>query len=273
MRIINNIQSSQTRYIWNWVEMSSKALHSSEILKKALFDLPGGMPVSMEHLKEFGISRQLTHYYVQSGWFEKLGSGYYLRAGDKLTEMGAVASLQESGIKVHIGGKSALALKGFVHYVSMGGETLSLYGQGIRQLPAWFEELFKVVLSKSTLFDEQNVLAKRLGVSRLDNAARAPYVSEPERAVLELLDLIPKNQTLDEAKQIMEVLQSLRAKKMQDLLMVCNKIKVKRLFWMLGDELSLPVMKKLNCSEIDFGSKSAYILHGEKNVALRNPNG
>ena len=253
--------------------MSTGNLHSSEILKKALFNLPQGMPVSASHLKEFGISRQLAYRYVQSGWLKQLGYGYYLRMGDTLTETGAVASLQANGVNVHIGGKSALALKGFSHYLSMGGERLTLFGHGTRKLPEWFQNQFNVTLSNSLLFEEQNALEERLSVARLDNEAYAPFVAEPERAVLELLDLVPKQQTLGEARQIMEALQSLRSKKVQELLKACKKIKVKRLFWKIAQELNLPVVKKINPSEIDFGSKSVYILQREKNLALRNPNG
>lgn len=253
--------------------MSSDALHSSEILKKALFDLPQGMPISMEHLKGLGVSRQLAHYYVRSGWLQQLGGGYYMRMGDTLTATGAVASLQVSGLKVHIGGKSALALKGFAHYLSMGGETLTLYGQGTRSLPKWFLDQFKASWSNSVLFDEQEGLAQKHCVSRLNNGSDAPFVSEAERAVLEMLDLVPKKQTIEESRQIMEGLLSLRSNKMRELLKCCKKIKVKRLFWKVAEELHLPVLEKIDSSEIDFGSKSVYILSGEKNLVLRNPNG
>jgi len=130
-----------------------------------------------------------------------------------------------------------------------------------------------VNLSNSVLFEEQEDLIKRLCVSRLDNESNSPFVSEPERAVLELLDLVPKKQTFDEARQIMEGLQSLRSKKMLVLLKACKKIKVKRLFWRVAEELHLPVLKKIDKFEINFGSKSDYTLPGEKNLVLRNPNG
>lgn len=248
-------------------------LHSSEILKKALFSLPQGMPISMWHLKKFGISRQLAYRYVQHGWLTQLGYGYYLRPGDKLTEIGSVASLQANGVTVHIGGKSALHLKGFTHYLSMGGETLTLFGHGVRNLPKWFQQQFKFVLSNSLLFDEPEEPAEKYCVSRLSQTPDAPFVSEPERAVLEMLDLVPKQQTLEEARQIMEGLQSLRSKKMQELLTHCKKIKTKRLFWQVAEELHLPVLAKIDATEINFGSKSAYILQGEKTLVLRNPNG
>lgn len=253
--------------------MSTDALHTSVNLKNALFSLPQGMPVGTSHLKEFGISRQLAHHYVRSGWLKHLGSGYYLRLGDNLTKTGAVASLQANGVKVHIGGKSALALKGFTQYLSLGGETLTLYATGVRKLPEWFQQEFRVSLSNTSMFDEPEELEAKFGLSRLSNDANAPYVSEPERAVLELLDLVPKKQTLEEARQIMEGLQSLRSKKLEEMLNHCKKIKVKRLLWAVADELRLPVLKKMDAAAIDFGAKAAYILQGEKTLVLKNPNG
>lgn len=252
--------------------MSSITLQSSEILKKALFSLPKGMPISSKHLKEFGISRQLVHHYVQNGWFKQLGSGYYLQAEDELTEIGAISSLQTNGVKVHIGGKSALTLKGFTHYLNMGENRLTLYGHKTRKLPNWILQKFQISLTNSTLFNEPEELKLKHSISRLNHEPNNPLVSEPERAILELLDLIPNKQTIEETKQIMEGLQSLRSKKMQILLECCKKIKVKRLFWQIANKLDLPVLKKMDPLKIDFGSKSAYILRGDNNLILRNPN-
>lgn len=253
--------------------MSIQDLHSGKILKKALFGLPPGMPVSARHLKEFGISRQLSYRYVKYGWLVPLGYGYFLRTGDKHTEAGAVASLQENGVKVHIGGKSALALKGFTHYLSPGGSVLTLYGGKTRRLPDWFIQAYMVHLSNSSLFDEPEPLAARLEVARFDDKPHAPYASHPERAVLELLDQVPRQHSLEETRLIMENLLSLRSKKVQMLLEVCKKVKVKRLFWHLAGELSLPVLKKLDKSLIDFGSSSDYTLPGDKTLVLKNPHG
>ncbi len=252
--------------------MSTNALHSSEILKTALFSLPQGKPLSPKHLKEFGISRQLSHHYVQSGWFQKLGGGYYMRKDDELTATGAIASLQDNGIKIHIGGKSALELKGFFHYLSMGEERLTLYGHKTRTLPKWLLHNFKVGLTNSTIFDEPDELEQKYCISHLDHNRNNPLVSEPERALLELLDLIPNKQTIEEARQIIEGLQSLRSKKMQLLLGHCKKVKIKRLFWRIAQELHLPVINKIDPKQIDFGSKTAYILQGKNNLTLRNPN-
>ena len=253
--------------------MSTQDLHSGKILKKALFELPQGMPVSARHLKEFGISRQLSYRYVKYGWLVPLGYGYFLRTGDRHTEEGAVASLQENGVKVHIGGKSALVLKGFAHYLSPGGNALTLYGCKTRKLPDWFVQAYRVHLSNSSLFDEPEPLSERLEVARINDKPHAPYASSPERAVLELLDQVPGQHSLEESRLLMESLLSLRSKKVQRLLEACKKVKVKRLFWQVAQELSLPVLKKLDKSLIDFGSHSDYTLSGAKALVLKNPHG
>jgi hypothetical protein len=51
----------------------------------------------------------------------------------------------------------------------------------------------------------------------------------------------------------------------------CTRIKVKRLFWQFATELNLPVLKKLDPTKIDFGSKTPYLLRGDKNLVLRHP--
>ena len=95
---------------------------------------------------------------------------------------------------------------------------------------------------------------------RLDETdPHSPFVSEPERALLEMLDDVPHKQSLDEARKIMEPLFNLRHDALQRLLEVCTRIKVKRLFFSLAEELQLPVLPLLNVSRIDFGATSLYV--------------
>lgn len=251
--------------------MSSQVLHSGENLIKSLLGLPPGIPVTSAHLERLGISRQSAHGYTKSGWLKMLGYGYYQRLGDTLTETGIVSALGANGVQVHISGRSALALKGFTHYLSFGEKKVTLCGPKVRKLPDWIQSYFTFELESGHLFAEEEKPKDRLGVSRLNNTPHSPYVSEPERAVLELLDQVPKRQTLDEAKLIMESLHSLRSAKLQKLLELCKKIKVKRLFWSVARELDSPFLVRLDPSEVDFGSKSNYTLTGEKTLVLRHP--
>jgi hypothetical protein len=253
--------------------MSTDTLHTSKKLKSALFTLPKGMPVTTRHMEQLGISRQLMHRYVQSGWLESFGNGYYLRAGDTLTREGAVAGLESQGFAVHIGGKSALSLTGSGHYLSLGHQKLILYGVTRKKVPDWFSSRFPCELRMSQLFGEEAELETRLQVRRLDEAdAYSPYTSEPERAVFEMLDDVPHKQSLDEARKIMEPLFTLRPNLVQHLLEACNRIKVKRLFCSLAEELQLPVIQQLDLSRVDFGADSVYIRTQKGNsLVLKHP--
>jgi hypothetical protein len=253
--------------------MSTNSLHSSQNLKNTLFALPVGMPITTRQLGQMGISRQLVHRYVQSGWLEQLGYGYYLRHSDILTPNGAVTALEFQGVTVHIGGKAALSLHGVAHYLALGTEKLFLYGTSKNSLPSWFIRQFPTEVRGGRLFNEGSELTKRLYVKRLgQNNHHSPFVAEPERALLEMLDDIPQKQGIDEARKIMEPLFTLRFAALQTLLEACTKIKVKRLFFHLAEELSLPVLKQLDNSKIDFGSLSFYMLSKKGlSLAMKHP--
>lgn len=253
--------------------MSTNSLHSSKNLKAALFSLPKGMPVTTSQMENLGISRQLVHRYVQNGWLSSLGYGYFQRTGDELTRNGAVSALESQGLDVHIGGKSALSLRGSVHYLALGKEKLALYGVTRKKIPDWFVRQFPCALRMSRLFGEEGAMESRLQVLRLDEAdLYSPFVSEPERAVLEMLDDVPQKQSLDEARKIMEPLFTLRPELLQALLETCTRIKVKRLFFSLAEELKLPVLQQLDVKLIKFGSASVYIRTQKGNsLILQHP--
>jgi len=235
--------------------------------------LPRGMPVTSRQLEKRGISRQLAHGYVRSGWLESLGYGYYLRIGDSLTQMGAVAALQDQGVPVHIGGRSALALRGLIHYLPLGKEKLFLYGAPRKSLPEWLLQRFPTDTRVGRLFREGERPEERLFVSSLESDEPAsPMTADPERALLEMLDDVPQKQSLDDARKIMEPLFTLRPEVMQALLEACTRIKVKRLFQALIEELQLPVLNALDLARIDFGASSAYVLSRKgESLVLKHP--
>ena len=253
--------------------MSTNSLHASKNLKAALFSLPKGMPVTTSQMEHLGISRQLVHRYVQNGWLTTLGYGYFQRTGDELTRNGAVSALESQSLDVHIGGKSALSLRGAVHYLALGKEKLALYGVTRKKIPDWFTHQFPCESRMSRLFGNEGALESRLQVRRLDEAdPYSPFVSEPERALLEMLDDVPQKQSLDEARKIMEPLYTLRPEAVQTLLEACTRIKVKRLFFSVAEELKLPVLQQLDLSRMDFGAPSVYILTRKgESLILKHP--
>jgi len=231
------------------------------------------MPVTSRQLENRGISRQLAHRYVRSGWLESLGYGYYLRLGDSLTQTGAVAALQSQGVPVHIGGRTALALRGLVHYLPLGKEKLFLYGAPRKSLPEWLLQKFPTDTRVGRLFREGEKPEEKLFVSSLESDDPAsPLTADPERALLEMLDDVPQKQSLDDARKIMEPLFTLRPEVMQTLLEACTRIKVKRLFHSLAEQLRLPVLDALKLESIDFGAPSAYVLSRQgESLVLKHP--
>ena len=247
-------------------------LQSNDKLKKALFGIPPGIPLTARFLADAGISRQLVHAYIKGGWLEKLSSGYYKRHNDMITSAGAVLSMEMQGLDVHIGGKSALSHHGFVHYLSSEKPVVYLYGR-ISKLPKWVDAEFFCEVRKERLFGEPETLSERLYVKRMETGTElSPYVSEPERALLEMLEDVPLRQSLDESRKLMETMFGLRSEIMQDLLIRCCRIKVKRLFVLEAQRLNLPVLKELNLNDIDFGSRSLYIISKKgDSLILKNP--
>ena len=91
------------------------------------------------------------------------------------------------------------------------------------------------------------------------NADGAP-VSEPERAVLELLSDVPSRQGMEEAENLVEMLYGLRPDLMQSLLEDCTSVKTVRLFLMLARKATLPVLEELNLERVHTGSSSGYVV-------------
>ena len=79
-------------------------------------------------------------------------------------------------------------------------------------------------------------------------------VSSPARAMLECLYLAPEKQELLECFELMEGLNNLRPKVVQELLEQCTSVKVKRLFLYLADKAGHEWLQYLDLQKIDLGS-------------------
>lgn len=74
---------------------------------------PQGVVFTSSWMVKNGYSLDLQRQYKKSNWFKSIGAGAMVRTGDQLTIEGAVYSLQKQlGLRVHIGGKSALGIHG-----------------------------------------------------------------------------------------------------------------------------------------------------------------
>ena len=205
--------------------------------KNALAELPRGEPLGLPVLAKHGVSAFRASALARSGWLVHLARGVYMLPGDTLSRDGCLAFLSRRIADFHVGGKTALDWRGVRQNVSVQ-EVLSLWGQSPKPLPAWFTERFPSRYQATRLFDAK--LKTNLGLQPLPNGRRDVLVSVPERALLELLSDVGKSQSLDEARQLVEGLRSLREKVLDELLAHATRIKVVRLAETLSRELELP---------------------------------
>lgn len=148
------------------------------------------------------------------------------------------------------------------HYVKMNSNQVVLWKTTEVRLPTWFQEYdweanFEV--RSATLFskDDQGLSVKTL--NRIDVT-----IPSAERAILEYLYDVPKQEGFDEANYIMEGLSSLRPSVLQKLLEACSSVRVKRLFLYMAEHYNHAWFERLNPSAIDFGSGKREIVKGGK---------
>ena len=129
-----------------------------------------------------------------------------------------------------------------------------------QKLPAWF---LQYDWQLQIHYCQIDFLPANLGVQNLSQESGVILkTSSPERAILELLYLVPSSQGIEEAYYIIENLSTLRADLLQELLESCNSIKVKRLFFCLSEKAGHSWIKLLNKEKIDFGSGNRHIVTG-----------
>jgi len=111
-----------------------------EKLKRLERLLPEGLLVDAAWLSERGYSRALRSQYVQGGWLDSPVRGVYWRPRRPLRREQVVISLQVLlGYPVSVGGRTALEVAGYSHYVYQQQQAVHLYTDC--KLPAWLWKL------------------------------------------------------------------------------------------------------------------------------------
>ncbi len=216
-------------------------------LKRLMLSLGENQVLTAPYLLKQGYSYDNLKGYVRSGYLDSLGRGAYCRAGSQPTAEAAIAAMSEQmGVPVHLGGRSALAKRGYVHFVPFTELPATVFiDLGVR-IPAWFGRHYSGrFLMRKTGFIKGN--------SGIENDAGCP-VSSPERAILEFLLDVPSRQLLNEAYQLLEMMMTLRPRLIEKLLSVCSSVKVKRLFFLLADDLNPPWWGRVRKEGIDLGA-------------------
>jgi len=231
----------------------------NQLLKK----WPSGSVAVLPWLERQGAYQQLVHEYTKTSWLRRVGQGAYAREGDKVEWTGGLYAIQEQmRLPIHAGGKTALQMQGYAHFLPLGkGATVSLFGLPNVKLPAWFKDYrweVKIRYTATNLFageENQGLTKKELG-------AYSVAVASPERAMMEVLYLAPHQESYEEAKLLMEGLTTLRPRLVQTLLERCNSVKVKRLFMVLAESFQHTWVKKLDLSKVNFGKGKRMLVRG-----------
>jgi hypothetical protein len=232
---------------------------------------PYGAVAVLRWLQQQGIYQQLVHAYEKSAWIRRIGQGAYVRVGDTIHWTGGLYAMQaQMGLPVHVGGKTALEMQGYAHYLPLGkGAVVALFGTPGTRLPAWFQQYdWGVELRYITmrLFDD----AMDTGLTQKDLGTYTVTISTPERAIMEVMYGLPRDASFEEVALLMEGLTTLRPRMLQVLLEQCHSVKVKRLFMYLAEDCSHAWVKKLDVSKVDFGKGKRMLVKGGRFNAKYN---
>ncbi len=247
-------------------------------------NLPDGLVVDAGWLERHGISRQLRHKYILNRWLVALGRGVYRRPD--LSEEAEPIGWQQLVISLNVllqvpvsaGGRTALELQGFQHYVAAhGAREAHVFSNAA--LPGWVSKVpvdARLVFHRATrLFRNCPIPPYRALTGATAPAASAGVtqlawghskwpltVSTPERAILELLDEVPKRETFHQADVLMEGLRNLSPRRLQGLLVDCRSVQVKRLFFWFAERHRHSWLTKLDRTAVDLGRGKRMVVRG-----------
>ena len=241
--------------------------------------LPEGLLVDAAWLARHEFSTALRHKYVKAGWLEQPTRGVYRKPRGQLSWQQAIISLQTIILDdpIVVGGRTALELQGFAHYLPQQTKTVHLYSK--EALPSWLGKLdlgvqfvhhnalrlFKNEPITYGLSSLQFDISKNAGTNSDPLQRGITYqpwgtwdwpltLSTPERAFLELLDELPDDESFHQVDMLMEGLTNLSPRRLQKLLADCKSVKVKRLFFFFADRHTHAWRRHLKKEEFDLGS-------------------
>jgi hypothetical protein len=249
--------------------------------------LPEGLLVDAAWLEKQGYSRALRHQYVSAGWLEQPVRGVYHRQRTISSWEQIVISLQALlGYPVSVGGRSALELQGYAHYLPASPDIRTIHLYTEKKLPGWLsnlpgnahfishnrsrflspiqQDLDALTLDDSGSSTDLTSLPGELLIMPWGQWKWPLVISSPERAILELMDELPQNESFHQVDMIMEGLVNLRPRRLQGLLEDARSVKVKRLFFFFADRHQHKWLSHLNREKVSLGSGKRVVFKGGK---------
>lgn len=237
--------------------------------------LPDGQVVDRTWLHNKGYERSTIDYYIRSGKLESVGRGVYRRPGPPLKWEHLLYSLGELGLTLHVGGRSALDLQGYEHYVSLGSsqKIITLYGKS--KIPAWIKNRDSHVKFTAYTQKEFPILPENsLTTMTFGHWDWELNISTVELALFELLSQVKDESGFLVVDKYFESATTLRPKLVNALLHSCTHIQTKRLFMWFADRHSHQWSQAIDRNTIDLGSGKRVIIKGgalDKNYNITVP--
>ncbi len=217
-------------------------------LKQFLSQLDNN-PIYLSSCNGAEIDRRLLHSYKQSGWIDSLGHGAFIKSGVAPSLSTAVNALQEQAhVPCHVGGFSALNEFHDVHQYLRDDEAWELYSTRAIVFPGWFKKVF----SRRYESIRTSFLPDGIGIEKMKFEGVDIRVSSLERAFLEML--YSKQCSTVEAYEMLELIPILKPGLLNKLLVCCNSIRVKRLFYYLSSRVNFAWVNQLDWSQVKMGS-------------------
>lgn len=223
---------------------------------------PEGQLVNRAWLKEHGVTRPVVDSWVRLEKLVAVARGLYRRPGPPLKWEQVVYSLNEMGVPVHVGGRTALELQGLAHYVPLQGVThVSLYG-AVR-VPTWVQTFpgpYKFSVHRRRLFTSlpgSAIVSQPFGAWDWP----VPYATV-ELAFLEFLADVGTAADFDFADKFFEGAVTLRPALIRELLLSCSHVLAKRLFLWFAARHQHAWFKKLETAGIDLGQGKRSVIKG-----------
>jgi len=243
--------------------------------------LPEGLLVDAAWLSKHGYSTSLRRQYVVAKWLDHPTGQVYRRERGSLGWQQVTISLQTLlDQDLVVGGRTALELQGFAHYLSQEIKTVHLYGSV--EPPAWLNKLpVDVAFSfhnSGRLFYHPSAKPRSRSLDPASfltlpaDLVAQPWgqwgwqlaLSSPERALLELLDELPGRETFHQVDKFVEGLASLSPGRLETLLLNCRSVKVKRLFFFFADRHGHAWLQHIDKKAIDLGRGKRMLVRGGK---------
>jgi hypothetical protein len=245
--------------------------------------LPEGILVDAAWLRRQGYTANLLRKYVASGWLEQPAHRVYMRPRGPLVWQQVAISLQTLLRRdLVVGGRTALELHGYVHYLKSAATQVYLYGP--KPPPTWLKNLRAgvqfIYRNDAILFRKQlastapHRLDLRLSDERTGKGgiAAMPWgqwnwplmVSSPERAVLEFLSELPEHESFHNADMVMQGLTTLGPVRLQQLLADCRSVKAKRLLFFFAERHQHAWLKRIDRKAVDVGKGKRMLVKGGK---------